>query len=81
MFFLQASTDVQALTEGRTLMLMGLLNLVLFIGQIFFWARFILIDDGSELGLSRATLASLLYTIVFLFVGVGYAVLFAALTF
>lgn len=79
MFFLQASIGFESLMQGRNLILFGLINLILFVGQIFFWARFILLEDGSELGLTRATMASMLYTFVFLFVGIGYAVLFAVL--
>ena len=79
MFFLQASMVGNSLSSGRGLLLIGLLNLVLFVGQVFFWARFVRLSDDEELGLSRATLASLLYTIVFIFVCLGYMAIFAAL--
>lgn len=79
MFFLQVSMVGNSLTSGRSLLIIGLLNLVLFVGQIFFWARFIRLPNDEELGLSRATISSLLYTAVFFFVILGYAAVFAAL--
>lgn len=79
MFFLQLTVASNSLSSGRSLLLIGLMHLVLFVGQIFFWARFIRLPDDEELGLSRATLASLLYTVVFIFVGLGYAAIFAVL--
>jgi hypothetical protein len=77
MFFLQASIAGASMTEGRNLLLIGLINLVLFVGQIFFWARFIRLPNDEELGLSKAVLTSMLYTAVFLFVGLGYAAILA----
>ena len=80
MFLLQDNMTGYSLSSGRSLLLIGLLHLVLFVGQIFFWARFIRLPDDEELGLSHATITSLLYTAVFFFVGLGYAAIFAALT-
>ena len=75
-FFLQVNIMSNSLSSGRGLLLIVLLNLILFIGQIFFWARFIRLPNDEELGLSRATLTSLLYTIVFILVGLGYSAIF-----
>jgi len=80
MFFLQVNMASNSLSSGRSPLLIVLLNLVLFVGQIFFWARFIRLPDDEELGLSRATITSLLYTAVFCFVGLGYVAIFEALT-
>lgn len=80
MFLLQVNMASNSLSSGRNPLLIVLLNLVLFVGQIFFWARFIRLPDDEELGLSRATITSLLYTAVFCFVGLGYVAIFEALT-
>jgi hypothetical protein len=67
------------MTSSKGLTLIGIVNLILFVGQMFFWAKFIRVSDDEELGLPQAALASLLYTFIFVFIGIGYLVLFAAL--
>ncbi len=75
----QTSMTGGELTSTRGLAMLGLVNLILFVGQMFFWARFIRLPNEEELGLSRAALASLLYTFIFVFIGIGYIALFATL--
>lgn len=77
MYFLQERIVELSLIDGRDLLLIALLNLVLFVGQIFLWSKMIRLTEDEELGVSRAALVSLLYTAVFIFVGLGYAVVFA----
>lgn len=75
----QTSVASSEMTSMKGLGLIGAVNLMLFIGQMFFWARFIRLKDDEELGVANAALASLLYTFIFIFIGIGYASLFAAL--
>lgn len=76
----QASLAPGEMFRPKGIVSIGVIYAILFITQMFFWARLIhLPEDDSELGLARGALASLLYTFVFVFIGFGYAVLFAAL--
>ncbi len=79
-FFLQVKINNSTLSENASFMLIGLLALVLFIGQIFFWARFIRLPNDEELGLPRAAIASLISTAVFIFVILGYGLLMEIMT-
>jgi uncharacterized BrkB/YihY/UPF0761 family membrane protein len=67
------------LNESASYLLIGLLVLVLFVGQIFFWARFIRLPNDDELGIPRAAIASLICTIVFIFVFLGFFLLMSIL--
>jgi hypothetical protein len=78
-FILQVSMADYDLSNGKTLFMFGLLHLILFISQVFFWARFIRISDEEELGLANAAITSLLYTFVFIFVTFGYSFLIYAM--
>jgi len=79
MFMVQTSVLPHDITHSRGLVLIGAVNALLFIGQMFFWARFIRLPNDEELGFGRAALASLIYTGIFIFVYIGYVVLFATL--
>lgn len=76
----QTSIPPVEMFQAKGIVLTGVVYAILFVTQMFFWASFIrLPEDDSELGLARGALASLLYTFIFIFVGIGYAILFAAL--
>ena len=79
MLMVQTSVLPYEMTRAKGLVLIGVVNVLLFVAQMFFWARFIRVPEDGELGLGRASLASLIYTVIFIFVGLGYAVLFATL--
>lgn len=67
--------------EGTAVILLVFAQyILLFVAQMFFWARFIRLPDDSELGLGRAALCSLFYTIIFFVIGIGYFMLFTALS-
>lgn len=65
--------------SSRAIASIALLQVFMFAVQTFFWSQFIKLPNGEELGLGRAALASLFYSIVFIFIGVLYLMLFAAL--
>ena len=75
---LQTSLSPSELSSGRGIALFGCVNLILFVGQMFFWANYIRLPDGRELGYVNATLSSLLYTVIFIFISFGYFALMAA---
>ncbi len=77
--FLQVKINNSTLNESASYLLIGLLVLVLFVGQIFFWARFIRLPNDDELGIPRAAIASLICTIVFIFVFLGFFLLMSIL--
>jgi hypothetical protein len=79
MLVVHTTVSSSDMTSSKGLTLIGIVNLILFVGQMFFWAKFIRVSDDEELGLPQAALASLLYTFIFVFIGIGYLVLFAAL--
>ena len=80
MLMVQTSVAPYDLGKAKGLALIGVVNVILFITQMFFWAVFIRLPDDSELGLGRSALASLIYTTIFFFVGLGYAALLIFLT-
>lgn len=76
----QTSISPLELTRAKAFALIGILYAFLFVIQMVFWARFIrLPKNDEELGFARGALASLLYTLIFIFVGIGYVILFASL--
>jgi hypothetical protein len=79
MLMVQTSVHPDDLTKAKGIALIGSVNICLFIAQMFFWARHIKLPDDEELGLNRAALSSLIYTFIFIFVGIGYVALFATL--
>ncbi|MEI6674631.1 MAG: trypsin-like peptidase domain-containing protein [Verrucomicrobiota bacterium] len=66
-------------TNGRVIASLALFQVLIFVFQMFFWARFIELPHEEELGLSRAAVASLFHTIVLVFIGFMYGLLMAAL--
>lgn len=76
---IQASLVDSSPTSGRMIATVALFQLVMFTVQMFFWSRFIKLRDDEELGLGRAALASLFYSVVFIFIGILYLMLLAAL--
>jgi hypothetical protein len=46
---------------------------------MLFWSRFIKLPEDEELGLGRAALASLFYSVIFIFIGILYLMLLAAM--
>lgn len=79
MLMVQTSVMPYDLTKAKGLVLIGAVNALLFVTQMGFWARFIRLPDDSELGLSRSALASLIYSVIFIFVYLGYIALLAIL--
>jgi hypothetical protein len=67
-------------TAGEMFAALGLFQTVMFVFQMIFWSRLICLPDGSELGMGRAALASLFYSVVFLFIAILYGMLFVALS-
>jgi hypothetical protein len=78
-WIIQNTADLGALAQNRSLLMIGLLQFVLFVGQSIFWSVHIMLRDGSPLGLSRSTVCSLLYSGVFFGISVAYALLLASL--
>lgn len=78
--FAALSLNPSELTSGKGIAMLGFVCLILFVGQMFFWARFIRLPNDRELGLTNAALASLLYTVIFIFIGIGYFALLAVAT-
>lgn len=66
-------------TGGRMIATVAIFQVFMFAVQMLFWAQFIKLPDNEKLGLGRAALASLLYSIIFLFIGILYLMLLAAL--
>ena len=66
-------------THGRVIASLALFQILIFVFQLFFWARFIKLPDGGDLGLSRSAAASLFHTIVVVFIGFLYVILIATL--
>jgi hypothetical protein len=79
MFMVQTSVLPSDLTKAKGLVLIGAVHVLLFVAQMFFWARHIRLPEDEELGLSRAAISSLVYTFIFIFLSIGYVVLFATL--
>ena len=79
MLLVQTAVPPDALARDQGLVLIGAVNIVLFLVQLFFWGSFIRLPDGGKLGLPRAALVSLPYTVIFAFVGIAELILFAAL--
>lgn len=71
---LVATDGLARAQEG--LVLIGAVNIGLFLTQMFFWASFLRLPDGSKLGLARAALVSLPYTVLFALLGIAYVALF-----
>lgn len=71
------SLELQSVTG---ILLIATQYLILFVAQMFFWARFIRLPDDSELGIGRAALSSLFYTVIFVVIGIAYLILFATLS-
>jgi hypothetical protein len=78
MLLVQTAVPPDALARDQGLVLIGAVNIVLFLVQLFFWGSFIRLPDGGKLGLPRAALVSLPYTVIFAFVGIAELILFAA---
>ena len=78
MLLVQTAVPPDALARDQGLVLIGAVNIVLFLVQLFFWGSFIRLPDDGKLGLARAALVSLPYTVIFAFVGIAYVILFAA---
>jgi len=66
-------------TSGKMMATIALFQVLMFTVQMFFWSRFIKLADGGELGLGRAALVSLFYSVIFIFIGILYLMLLAAL--
>jgi hypothetical protein len=75
---LQSSLSPSELSSGTGIAMFGFVYLILFVGQMFFWANFIRLPGGRELGYANAALSSLLYTVIFIFISFGYFALMAA---
>ncbi len=78
MLVVQTAVATDDLTRDKGLLLIGAVNIVLFLLQMFFWGSFIRLPEGGRLGLARGALVSLPYTVIFAFVGFTYVMLFAA---
>jgi hypothetical protein len=79
LLLVQTAVAADELARDKGLVLIGAVNIVLFLVQMFFWGSFIRLPDDGKLGLPRAALVSLPYTVIFAFVGIAYAILFATL--
>jgi hypothetical protein len=77
---LQSSLAPSELSSGIGIAMFGFISLILFVGQMFFWANYIRLPDGRELGYVNAALSSLLYTVIFIFISIGYLVLIAVVS-
>jgi hypothetical protein len=66
-------------TSGKMIATIALFQVFMFTVQMFFWARFIKLPEHEALGLGRAALASLFYSVIFIFIGILYLMLLAAL--
>lgn len=73
-----AQTLVSGSFTSNTLVIHGFIYLSLFVGQIFFWVNYVPLPDGRELGYANATLSSLLYTVIFIFISFGYFLFMAS---
>jgi hypothetical protein len=78
-FLLQVKVNNSTLNESTSYLILGLLALVLFVGQVFFWSRFIRLPNDEEIGLPRAAIASVICTIVNILVVLAYGLLMAIL--
>jgi hypothetical protein len=66
-------------TSGKMIATVALFQVFMFTVQMFFWAHFIKLPDDEELGFGSAALASLFYSVIFIFIGILYIMLFATL--
>lgn len=79
-FLLQFNTTYIGYSWQKQLLLLLLVYVLLFLGQIFFWAKFIHISNNQELGYAGAARVSLFYTLVLFIVGFGYGFLIGLLS-
>lgn len=76
---IQSSLVGSSPTSGKMIATIALFQVLMFAVQMVFWARFIKLPGDEELGLGRAALASIFYSIIFIFIGILYLMLLAAL--
>ena len=79
MLVIQSTMGSAASNGIQSLACIGLLQVLMFFFQMYFWSKFIKLPNGENIGLSSAALASSFYTIVFLFIFILYVMLIAAL--
>lgn len=79
MIIIQSSMVGSSPTSGKMIVTIALFQVLMFTVQMLFWARFIKLPEDEELGLGRAALASLVYSVIFIFIGILYLMLLAAL--
>jgi hypothetical protein len=77
MLLVQTVVGSDELARDKGLVLVGAVNIVLFLAQMFFWGSFMRLPGAGRLGLARAALVSLPYTVIFAFVGIAYSMLFS----
>ena len=66
-------------TIGKIIATIALFHVLMFTVQMVFWSRFIKLPGDEELGLGRAALASLFYSVIFIFISILYLMLLAAM--
>lgn len=76
---IQSSLVGSSPTSGKMMATIALFQVLVFTVQMLFWSRFIKLPEDEELGLGRAALASLFYSVIFIFIGILYLMLLAAL--
>lgn len=79
MMVIQSLIADQSPSSARAIASIGLLQAFMFVVQMIFWSNYIKLSNNEELGYGRAALASLFYSIVFIFIGILYLILFAML--
>lgn len=74
----QTETATAHPVPGEQMILLGGVNIVLFLLQMFFWGSFVRLPGAGRLGLARAALVSLPHTAVFALIGLAQLLLFSA---
>jgi hydrogenase-4 membrane subunit HyfE len=68
-------------SEKLTIVGIVVLQVIMFVIQMSFWARLIKLDDGNDLGEGKAAIVSLFYSLLFVFISFLYIFLFKILNF
>jgi hypothetical protein len=76
---IQSSLVGSSPTSGKMIATIALFYVLMFTVQMVFWSRFIKLPGDEELGLGRAALASLFYSVIFIFISILYLMLLAAM--
>lgn len=79
LLIVQTTLGSANLTSGTGLVLIGGINVAQFCIQMFYWGSCLPLPDGSKLGLPRAALMSLPYSVIFAMVGIGCLIVSAAI--